>query len=146
MAKGDEPLTVQDVVAASRRRTGKGGPLHSPLYEWLWSHHGVLAPELNPPRTPNWHEMAATFAEKGLLDARGQTPKGLTVRRTWQAVERDKGIAAGGTVRKPKRGRTTPAEATPAPEPPTNAPIDPENPYGFRTMGGVKSPPKKEDQ
>ena len=120
----------QAVLAAARAVTGRsGGPRHSPLYEWLWAHHGELATELNPPRTPNWPALAKQFGMLGVFDGAGKTPLPVTVRQTWAKVNRDKEAVASGTAKKrtrrPKAAVAPPsrpfASALPAPDPPPPA-------------------------
>lgn len=119
-------MTAEEVIAAAREQAGRRGPAHSPLYEWLWSRHESLVPELDPPRTPNWRAMAAKLAEKGVMagPAPGtdepRAPTGDLVRRTWAKVVRDKARQAAGVVRRGRRSppAATRGEAEPAPTPP----------------------------
>ena len=118
-----------------------------------------MAPELNPPRTPNWTALAKTFGTLGVFDAKGQAPKPITVRQTWAKVRRAKGVVALGGVPHGRRGKNPAAAAeppadqaqatmptpattpTPAQLPPGIKPVEPDPPegrYQFRLAGGLK--------
>ena len=143
---------LRQALAAARSHVGRRSTgTHSPLYEWLWARHDGMAPELNPPRTPNWAALAKTFGALGVFDAKGQPPKPVTVRQTWVKVSRAKGGAAD--VSRQRRGKivavasnpsAAQAKATlPAPDrhPPDIQPAEPEPPGGrhkFRLAGGPK--------
>lgn len=104
--------TMEDVIAAARVQAGRRGPVHSPLYEWLWRHHDRLAPEFDPPRTPNWREVAQTLAARGIMagpaprggDPAPRPPTAELVRRTWAKVVRDKARQAAGDGGRGRRG------------------------------------------
>ena len=118
MAKKGNPVDSILAAAKTRRRGG-----HSPIYEWFWSHYQEVAPELTPPRTPNWAAMAKQFGAEGILDGLGKEPTATTVRQTFWRVQRDK--QAKPSKRKP-RGKSAaplvqsvePAQSAPIAEPP----------------------------
>lgn len=118
--QGPDDITdpeLREAVAAARLQLGKRATgAHSPLYEWLWTRHSGMAPELNPPRTPNWTALAKTFGALGVFDGKGQAPKPVTVRQTWVKVNRAKElIALGGTPpRRRSKNPTAHAQASPS--------------------------------
>ncbi len=81
-----------------------------------------MAPELNPPRTPNWTALAKTFGALGVFDGKGQTPKPVTVRQTWVKVNRAKELIALGGTPPPRRGKNPTAHAQATPSPPATTP------------------------
>ena len=96
MTQKDPKLLAERIIAAAKEHSGKRGGVRSPLYDLLWDQHAILAPHLNPPRTPNWEQVARTVAADGVLDGKGQAPKAATVQKTWAKVVRDKVRIAGG--------------------------------------------------
>jgi len=114
---------LREAVTAARLQLGKRATgAHSPLYEWLWARYNGMAPELNPPRTPNWTALAKTFGALGVFDGKGQAPKPVTVRQTWAKVNRAKEVVALGGVPQRRRGRNPAAGIEPpAPSTPGDA-------------------------
>jgi len=123
--EGAEDASLQEIMAAARAPAARRGPRHSPLYEWLWTRHGTLAAELNPPRTPNWTAVAEGFAKLGVVDGKAQPPTPVVVRKTWTKVSRAKEVVALGGVPQRRKGRNpaagierpaplTPGDAIPA--------------------------------
>lgn len=145
---------LRQALAAARSQPGRRATgAHSPLYEWLWARYNGMAPELNPPRTPNWTALAKTFGALGVFDAKGQSPKPVTVRQTWAKVSRAKGTVVAGGVPRRRRGKNPAATAeppaiqaqaplpTPSQLPPGIQPAEPDPPegrYQFRFAGGPK--------
>ncbi len=110
----------------------------SDLLRWYLANYDEFGAILATVRRPGWDSIAVELNTEGLTKPNAAPITGAYARQTWWKARR---------ARKGKPPPQTPVESTGAksPEPPTNAASDPENPYGFRTMGGVKSPPKKED-
>ncbi len=105
---------LHEAVTAARLQLGKRTTgAHSALYEWLWTRYSGMAPELNPPRTPNWTALAKTFGALGVFDGKGQAPKPVTVRQTWVKVNRAKELIALGGAPRRRRGKNLTAAAEP---------------------------------
>ena len=60
-------------------------PQRSPLFHWLWRHHGRLAPDLSGKRV-NWTPLIAAAVQAGVKNDRGVDPVEQTMRRTWRKV------------------------------------------------------------
>lgn len=100
-----EDAILQQIVSLARVPAGRRGPLHSPLYEWLWARSDTLAAELNPPRTPNWKAIAEGFAKAGVVDGKGQAPTPVVVRKTWLKVHRAKETVTSGELPLRRKGK-----------------------------------------
>lgn len=118
---------------------------HSPVYEALWVHRVQLAPHLDFPRQPDWPEIAAQLAARGLTNSLGAAPTPEVVRKTWWKVGRDQERLAQG-VRRTRRSPAAKESADAAPPPaskpdraalPVAPPAD-EGDDGFRFAGGPK--------
>lgn len=109
---------LDNILAAARRRPSEGARRgHSPLYEWMWSRAEQLAPELDPPRTPNWTAMAEEFQRAEVMDGQGRAPTAETVRKTWWKVRKDRlRQASGGTVLQVPAARRGVTPPPPSPE------------------------------
>ena len=109
-------VDLASILAAARKRSPgeRGG--RSSVYQLMWDDHAHLAPELNPPRRPNWRAVAEVLGRQGLLDGAGQAltaASAETVRKTWWKVNRDKQAVATGEGRRPRAA--APSQAAPAP-------------------------------
>lgn len=112
-------MELEQIIEAMVPPPGKprlGG--HSPTYEGLWAFYDRLVGHLDPPRRPDWQDMAVRLGAKGFVDVEGKPPSGELVRKTWWKVRRDKQRQAEGTTRRP-RGRPpvkapAPVQAAPA--------------------------------
>jgi hypothetical protein len=58
--------------------------LLSPLGAFMAEHRRELARLLKG--TPDWDQVAQTFAQAGLHDVRGRTPRAETAKETWRRV------------------------------------------------------------
>lgn len=118
---------------------------HSPVYEALWDHHDLLGEHLNFPRQPDWPDVAARLAMKGITNSLGEPPTSEVVRKTWWKVNRDRERLAAGVKRtrrspavKKSADQTAPA-ATPARAPKAaDTPSDDSGDDGFRFAGGPR--------
>lgn len=127
-------------------RGGKGR--RSTLYLWMRDNREALAADIAR-NGAQWAERARLMGEAGLLDRTGKPPTVRGAMQTWYRVcdeaER-KGAtpaAAGGTSPAPSIP-PAPGKGAPTPRPFDPAPVaDTDNPYGFRTAGGVKDWTKK---
>ena len=107
-----------------------------------------MAPELNPPRKPNWKSIAAEFEAKGIHGRDGPlTDRAL--RRTWFDVMRHKQVVlAGGPLLKQSRRKSElPAKRPQVAEMNEVVPDEdlPEDEFVLQLAGGPKTWPKKED-
>ncbi len=60
--------------------------LDSPLGQWLTEHEQEVADLIDGAETVDWTDLADSFAQAGLLDARGRLPNAETARETWRRV------------------------------------------------------------
>lgn len=146
----DSKVIAERLVAAAGEGSGpKGGRVRSPLYGLLWDEYQVLAPALNPPRTPNWEAVAREAAAAGVLDGRGQMPKAATVQKTWSKVVDDKDRAAKGLIpakrRRRKAGDLRPPLGPDAPAKPASTPhpTAPDDAFKIVRAGGPRDWNKK---
>lgn len=111
-------VDLASILAAARERSPEERGGRSPVYQVMWDDHAHLAPELNPPRRPNWRAVAEVLGRQGLLDGAGQAltaASAETVRKTWWKVNRDKqAVAAGGGQRRPRAAASSQAASTPS--------------------------------
>jgi len=100
---------VQEILAVLRDTPARARGGHSPIYLWLWRHHGQLQEELDPPCRPDWPALAAELGKRGVVDGAGKPPTAERTRKAWWQVSRDKAAVAAGTVR--RRGKASAAVA-----------------------------------
>lgn len=77
MAKVDDILAAIERADPTRAR--------SPLRLWMRDNHDAFAARLKLKR-PDWAGLARVFAERNLMDGKGQPPQAETARKTWQRV------------------------------------------------------------
>ena len=148
MVTKDSPLTVHDVIGAARKQTGRRAASRTPAYEWLWDRHDALAPELNPPRKPNWNAVAAEFEAKGIHGRDGPI-SARALRKAWLDVTRHKQLAASDSPPSNRRQQKagTISKQSPVAEMKQVVPDEdlPEDEFVLQLAGGPKTWPKKED-
>lgn len=132
-----QPLADPKMQRLLNLRSGKGR--HSPLYLWMRDNREALAADFAR-NGPQWAERAKLMGEAGLLDRMGKPPTVRGAMQTWYRVCLDtKGTELTPAAVAAQSPPLVPRETTPPPRPPDPAPIaDTDNPYGFRTAGGVK--------
>ncbi|WP_198368085.1 hypothetical protein [Roseomonas sp. KE0001] len=109
------PETNAVTVADRARKFFADLPGRSPLLDWMRQNHAVITHQLQTSR-PRWAGIAQALAQQGVRDAKGQPPKGETVRRAWQRVTAHQ--TAAGREQRPVRAEATTvpqtAQASPA--------------------------------
>lgn len=129
---------AHDILAAIDQ--AKPGASRASLSRWMRQNHDELLARIG--ERPDWTVLAEVFAKGGLTDRTGKPASPQTARAAWhrvhKAVEASRKRAGGGAAAEPSQTTAQPAvqQVTTA----QGQPRDPDNPFGFKTIGTKPEP------